>query len=113
MHMTAVLMPAEKGGFVALNPETGTATQGDTFDDAMRNLREAVALYLEDVPVEAEGATIITSFDIEPSDVRPAGGPDDQTMRALIEEGLASGIIDADPSDVIREIMAERPARRG
>ncbi len=28
MQLTAVLTPAEEGGFVALNPETGTTTQG-------------------------------------------------------------------------------------
>ena len=30
MELTAVLTPAEEGGFVALNPETGTITEGDT-----------------------------------------------------------------------------------
>ncbi len=29
MELTAVLTPAEEGGYVALNPETGTTTQGD------------------------------------------------------------------------------------
>ena len=32
-------------------------------------------------------------------------------LRGLIEEGLASGIIDKKPEDVLREIMAEHPAR--
>jgi hypothetical protein len=30
MKLTAVLTPAEEGGYVALNPETGTTTQGET-----------------------------------------------------------------------------------
>lgn len=28
MELTAVLTPSEEGGYVALNPETGTTTQG-------------------------------------------------------------------------------------
>jgi predicted RNase H-like HicB family nuclease len=30
MEMTAVLTPADEGGYVALNPETTTTTQGET-----------------------------------------------------------------------------------
>ena len=30
MELTAVLTPAEEGGFVALSPETRTITEGDT-----------------------------------------------------------------------------------
>jgi hypothetical protein len=29
----------------------------------------------------------------------------------LVAEGLASGVIDKEPEDVLREIMAEHPAR--
>ena len=50
MQATAVLTPAEEGGFVAFNPETGTTTQGDTIEDALANLREAVELFLEEFP---------------------------------------------------------------
>jgi predicted RNase H-like HicB family nuclease len=46
MQLTAVLTPAEEGGFIALNPETGTTTQGDTVEEAVANLKEATALYL-------------------------------------------------------------------
>lgn len=48
MQLTAVLIPAEEGGFVALNPETGTTTQGDTIEEALANLQEATELYLEE-----------------------------------------------------------------
>lgn len=34
-------------------------------------------------------------------------------LRTLIEEGEASGFIDADPETLIEEIIAERRARRG
>lgn len=34
---------------------------------------------------------------------------DTRWVRAMIDEGLASGIIDAEPEEVLREIMAEIP----
>ncbi|HZF45192.1 MAG TPA: type II toxin-antitoxin system ParD family antitoxin [Sphingomonadaceae bacterium] len=34
-------------------------------------------------------------------------------LRAMIDEGLASGVVDADPKDVIEQIIAERRAGRG
>ena len=46
MELTAVLTPTEEGGYVALNPETGTTTQGETVEEAVANLKEATALYL-------------------------------------------------------------------
>lgn len=50
MALTAPLTPAEEGGFVALNPETGTTTQGETVEEAVANLREVTALYLSEFP---------------------------------------------------------------
>ena len=64
MHMTAVLTPAEIGGYVAYNPETGTASQGDNLEEAIANLREAVELYLEEFPMQVEGAAIVTYFNV-------------------------------------------------
>ena len=53
MQLTAVLVPAPEGGFVATNPETGTTTQGETVEEALANLREATELYLEESPMES------------------------------------------------------------
>ena len=64
MQVTAVLTPADEGGYVALNPETGTVSQGDTIEEAIANLREAVELYLEEFPMTFHGAAVITSFDV-------------------------------------------------
>ena len=64
MQMTAVLTSAEIGGYVAYNPETGTASQGETFEHAIANLREAVELYLEEFPMKIERAAIVTHFDV-------------------------------------------------
>jgi len=64
MQVTAVLTPAAEGGYVALNPETGTTTQGETVEEALANLRESVALYLEEFPLTSVGAPLVTTFDV-------------------------------------------------
>ncbi len=64
MEMTAVLTTAEEGGYVALNPETGTTTQGDTVEEAIANLAEATALYLSEFPIPAPGHPLITMFSV-------------------------------------------------
>jgi len=49
--LTAVIYPdAESDWLVAHNPETGTTTQGKTFEEAMANLKEATELYLSEYP---------------------------------------------------------------
>ncbi len=64
MELTAVLTPAEEGGFIALNPETGTTTQGETIEDAVANLQEATILYLSEFPLSSTGHPVITTFTI-------------------------------------------------
>ncbi len=64
MELTAVLTPADEGGFVALNPETGTTTQGESVEEALENLREATALYLEEFPLSAKGHPLVTMFSV-------------------------------------------------
>ena len=38
----------DNGQFVAHCLNTGVASQGDTYDEAVKNIKEAVELYLED-----------------------------------------------------------------
>ena len=64
MQLTAVLIPAEEGGFVAFNPETGTSTQGETLEDALDNLQEATQLYLEEFPLVSFGKPLLTTFEV-------------------------------------------------
>lgn len=64
MEMTAVLIPASEGGFVALNPETGSTSQGDTVEEAVANLREATELYLEEFPLTQAGRPFLTTFEV-------------------------------------------------
>lgn len=64
MELTAVLTPAHEGGYIALNPETGTTTQGETVEEAVSNLREATALYLQEFPLVSVGRPVVTTFSI-------------------------------------------------
>jgi predicted RNase H-like HicB family nuclease len=64
MLLTAVLIPAEEGGFVAFNPETGTASQGESVPEAISNLREATELYLEEFPLAPTGRPLLTTFEV-------------------------------------------------
>lgn len=64
MQLTAIITPAVEGGFVALNPETGTITQGETVEEALFNLREATELFLEKFPVHIGGRSLLTTFEI-------------------------------------------------
>jgi predicted RNase H-like HicB family nuclease len=62
--LTATLTPAE-GGFVARCLELDVTTEGDTVEEALAMLREAVELYLEDEPFpEQLGHPVVTSFDV-------------------------------------------------
>jgi predicted RNase H-like HicB family nuclease len=64
MLLTAVLIPASEGGFTALNPETGTTSQGESVEEAIANLREATELYLEEFPLESAGQPLVTTFQV-------------------------------------------------
>ena len=64
MIFSAVITEAEEGGYVAFNPETGTTAQGETFDEAVSNLREATALYLEVFPMKSKTPAVLTCFEV-------------------------------------------------
>ncbi len=64
MQLTAVLIPAPEGGFVAVNPETGTTSQGETIEESLANLREATELYLEEFPLTLAGRPLVTTFEV-------------------------------------------------
>ena len=62
--LTAILTPAPEGGYVALNPETGSTTQGETVSEALDNLKEATELFLEEFPLASSGRPLLTTFEI-------------------------------------------------
>lgn len=112
MELTAVLTPAREGGFNALNPETGTASQGDTLDEAMANLLEAVELYLDErFSADFAGTSVVKQFSVEAA--MKDREADDAHMRETVARGLASGLVAEHPRKVLGQIMAEHPAHRG
>ena len=66
MQLTAVLVPTHEGGFTAMNPETGTTTQGETIEEALANLQEATELYLEEFPMASYGKPLLTTIEVHP-----------------------------------------------
>ena len=64
MQVSAVLTPAEEGGYIAFNPETRTTTQGETIEEALANLKEAVELYLEVAPLRTMGSVILGTITV-------------------------------------------------
>ena len=61
--LTAVLHK-EGDLFVAECPEIGTVSQGVDMEDALRNLREATELYLEEFPMEHPARPLVTTFEV-------------------------------------------------
>jgi predicted RNase H-like HicB family nuclease len=64
MLLTAILRSAQEGGYIALNPETGTTTQGENVDEAIANLKEATSLYLKEFPMTLTAHPLVTFFDL-------------------------------------------------
>ena len=50
MNLKIVLEPSEDGGYTVIVPSLpGCISEGDTKDEAIKNIKEAIALYLEPV----------------------------------------------------------------
>ena len=63
MTLKVVVEPSDEGGFTVYVPSLpGCVSEGETIDEAMANIREAVELYLEpaeDDLVSKEGSQIL------------------------------------------------------
>ncbi len=54
----------EEDVYVAQCPEVGTASQGETIEEAVANLKEATELYLEEFPLpEIAPRLLLTTFE--------------------------------------------------
>ncbi len=67
-HLTAIIQ-AEPPGFVALCPEIDVASQGDTIEESLINLREAVELFYEcaspaEIAAREGGDVFITQLEV-------------------------------------------------
>ena len=69
-NIKAVIRPGEESGYVAECLEIAVVTQGQTLDEVMRNLREAVALHLEGEDLAALGLvqnpSLLVTMELEP-----------------------------------------------
>ncbi|MDJ0659164.1 MAG: type II toxin-antitoxin system HicB family antitoxin [Crocosphaera sp.] len=54
----------EEDVYVAECPEVGTASQGDTIEEALANLKEATELYLEEFPLPKTSPRLLTTFEV-------------------------------------------------
>jgi predicted RNase H-like HicB family nuclease len=50
--------------YVAECPEVGTASQGDSIEEAISNLQEATELYLEEFPAKQASRLFLTTFEV-------------------------------------------------
>jgi predicted RNase H-like HicB family nuclease len=67
---TVILEPEADGGFHAFCPTLkGCHTQGDTLDDALANIREAIDVYVESLRAHGEPIPVEDIF-IKPVTVR-------------------------------------------
>jgi predicted RNase H-like HicB family nuclease len=68
--LKAVLLPGDESGYVAECMEIAVVTQGRTIDETISNLREAVALQMEDENAADFGLQdkpiLVVTMEIEP-----------------------------------------------
>ena len=55
MKLKVVLEKSEEGGYTAIVPSLpGCISEGDTLKEALRNIKEAIKLYLEPIPDDCD-----------------------------------------------------------
>ncbi len=64
MSTFTAIVHKEADLYVAECPEVGTASQGETIEEAIVNLQEATALYLEEFPLKQSFRPILTTFEV-------------------------------------------------
>ncbi|MFA5924672.1 MAG: type II toxin-antitoxin system HicB family antitoxin [Methylococcaceae bacterium] len=64
MSTFTAIVHKEENLYVAECPEVGTASQGETIEEAIENLQEATGLYLEEFPLKQSFRPILTTFEV-------------------------------------------------
>ena len=67
MKTFTAIIQREEEMYVAKCPEIGTASQGNTVEEAIENLKEATELYLEEFPIDSKSHPILTTFEVAES----------------------------------------------
>lgn len=64
MNLKAILEPGEEGGYTVIVPSLpGCISEGDTREEALKNIRQAIDIYLE--PVEDDDSFAEDSEQLE------------------------------------------------
>ena len=64
MNLRVLLEPSDEGGYTAIVPALpGCISEGDTREEALANIKEAIKLYLE--PVDDDAAFAVNAEDLE------------------------------------------------
>jgi len=61
--LTAIVQK-EEDMYVATCPEVGTASQGESIEEALANLKEATELYLQEFPSKVKTRPILRTFEV-------------------------------------------------
>ena len=65
MNLRVILEPSEDGGYTVIVPALpGCISEGDTRDEAIANIREAIQLYLEPVDDDAVASSAAEIVDV-------------------------------------------------
>jgi len=69
-NIQATIYPGDESGYVAECLNLAVVTQGQTLDETVSNLRDAIALHMEDESMEELGLIphppVLVSFEMEP-----------------------------------------------
>ena len=63
-HTFSVVVHKETKYYVAECPEVGTVSQGKTIEEAIKNLKEATELYLEEFPMKKTSKPFVSFFEV-------------------------------------------------
>lgn len=64
MKALTAIVQKEEDMYVARCPEVGTVSQGYSIENAVKNLKEATELFLEEFPKEGFSRPIVTTFEV-------------------------------------------------
>jgi predicted RNase H-like HicB family nuclease len=64
METLTAMLHKEENMYIAECPEIGTTSQGKTVEEAIKNLKEATELYLEEFPLKDKKRTWVTTFEV-------------------------------------------------
>ncbi len=64
MLVFSAVIHKEEDMYVVKCPEVGTVSQGKTIEEALKNIKEATELYLEEFPFATNGRPIMTVFEV-------------------------------------------------